>query len=43
MLYHGPVGVPQDAREGTATIELQFSPMAKLESLPTMIQVELAK
>jgi hypothetical protein len=43
MLYHGPVRVPQDAREGSATIELQFSPNASLQALPTALTVELAK
>lgn len=43
MLYHGPVRVPEDARDGAAAIELHFSKNAGLESLPTILKVELTK
>lgn len=41
MLYHGPVGVPADARPGAATITVELPKDSGYTSIPTDIPVKL--
>jgi hypothetical protein len=43
MLYHGPVRVPMDARQGKAIVRVELAKESQFRSLATDIEVELVK
>jgi len=43
MLYHGPVGVPENARPGSAKIRVELPKSCEYSSVATDIEVKLVK
>jgi hypothetical protein len=41
MLYHGPVGLPQDAVRGPAIMRCKLSPNSRFQSKATDIAVRI--